>query len=881
MPLSRPENLVRGYILLALAEGLGALLWLLLIPSNQAVLFAGRLILITPLLFLIAALAWLAFSLWRKPERAERLAQGLYRLSCNAFLYWTVLALAGAAVAGCASFLIISARTIDPYVRAYLERLAPYAAWGFLAAAQTLFALRLLRHGKNMEVFKPYRKTFLTCGLVFAILLTISALVLWSRIGLKPDEVGWGTPGTPILPFHVLIALGITLACLGAVFLVTSLWRRLIPRPTRRLDARVVDALICLFLWLGAFAMWSREPLKPSYFAPKPVPPNQEYYPFSDAAHYDLSAQKLLIGIGFEHNVIRPIYSLYLALAQGVSGIGYQSVLGWQVPILAVIPAVLYLMAKTLHHRITGVLIGLLAIFHETTAINLSGVIDVTHSKMIMSELPTMLGIAILCLFLILWLKDPFSNKIHPFIAGGVLGLTMLVRSQVILLLPAILILAWFPCKKQPLVWLKSSGALLLALVITLAPWFWRNWTASGEGILADPEPSGIVFRFSSLDKTIAPQFANESNEDYADRQRIATNRYIREHPLEIAGVITGHFLNNQISSLLMLPSTLPVLSHLQITPEELQHPGLIRLSIQDLCCTPRSYVKLSAYWDKNWDSHFQVDSGMVIWGSLILLSTGVGIAGMRHSTASLAPLVVGLTYAATSPLARLSGWRFNAPVEWVTILYYCIGLVQACFWVAMIFDNRFIPAGWENQTSTAIPARQEYGRYPWRRSALIGLLFFALAASIPIAERTIPNRYQGMSVQNTLDSLEQAGALQAAGVDMAEINQLLMKENSVSVIGRVLYPRYYEAKKGAPSIKWPSFAPRDYPRLGFYLIPGDLSIVLPLNKPPERFPNGSDVLILGCLREDYVEALMVAILNEPDAEILQLPKEQWSCDSP
>ena len=96
MPLSQSGNLTRGYFSLALAEGLGALLWLLLIPSDQAGLSAGRLVLMAPLLLLIAALAWLALSLWRRPTRVEHLAQRLYNLSCNVFnigrfWHWLVL----------------------------------------------------------------------------------------------------------------------------------------------------------------------------------------------------------------------------------------------------------------------------------------------------------------------------------------------------------------------------------------------------------------------------------------------------------------------------------------------------------------------------------------------------------------------------------------------------------------------------------------------------------------------------------------------------------------------------------------------------------------------------------------------------------------------
>jgi hypothetical protein len=52
-----------------------------------------------------------------------------------------------------------------------------------------------------------------------------------------------------------------------------------------------------------------------------------------------------------------------------------------------------------------------------------------------------------------------------------------------------------------------------------------------------------------------------------------------------------------------------------------------------------------------------------------------------------------------------------------------------------------------------------------------------------------------------------------------------------------------------------------------------DLPKSLRLKRAPKRIPNGSDVLLLGCQREDYAESFLVAILNEPGKEIVSLPR--------
>ena len=139
-----------------------------------------------------------------------------------------------------------------------------------------------------------------------------------TRIGLQPDLVAWGTPGVPLLPSQVWLALALTLAGVAASSLVLYLWKRVYPAAPLRLTLILVDSLICLSLWVLAAWRWSAEPLKPSYFAPEPAPPNQEYYPYPDAGNYDLSARPLLVGAKFEPDVMRPLYSLFLAAAQAV-----------------------------------------------------------------------------------------------------------------------------------------------------------------------------------------------------------------------------------------------------------------------------------------------------------------------------------------------------------------------------------------------------------------------------------------------------------------------------------------------------------------------------------------------------------------------------------
>jgi hypothetical protein len=76
---------------------------------------------------------------------------------------------------------------------------------------------------------------------------------------------------------------------------------------------------------------------------------------------------------------------------------------------------------------------------------------------------------------------------------------------------------------------------------------------------------------------------------------------------------------------------------------------------------------------------------------------------------------------------------------------------------------------------------------------------------------------------------------------------------------GLALYPRYYRAGQGEPSSGWQIFRIKDFNRFGFYLMgPDEEKILLKLDDVPQVLPNGSDVLVIGCPGNDYVDALVV-----------------------
>jgi hypothetical protein len=881
METAQRQNLLRFYITLCLAEGLAALIWLTLAQTGSLSGFLagfslGRLALLAPCLLLVGALCWSTVILWRDQSTAEKWSQKISSLASGELFYWGILALSGGVLLVGIYLQAFAARTADSYLAMYHVRLAPYAWWGVILAIQTPVALRLLRYGASLDAFALYRATFRAFLIASGILLLLSIWILVSGTGLRADAFGWGAPGVPILPSQVVLGLVIVCAMLVLAGVLAYLWQRAGTRFPRRLSKSSLDILIFLLLWLVAAWRWGTEPLKPAYFVTAPMSPNYELYPYSDSSAYDLSAQQLLLGLGFESDVIRPVYSLFLALAQGASGIGYENVIAWQVPILALIPPLLYLVAKTIHHRLSGLLLGLLAVFHESNSIALSGVINVSHAKLLMSDMPITLGMILLSLLVILWLRHAGRKPLYPLLAGGTLAVFMLIRFQIILVLPAILICSWLALRKDPATWIKNGLVFIAALLLTLTPWVWRNYELTGKIILADtsnPTQAGMVMkRYSlALPQDSSDRNPGETEEEYLERMTGSITSFALAHPLETIRFINAHFWHNQVATLLALPSSLPVLSALHKLELWQANPQ----RFWSLCCTTTAYIRNLGYWANDWNGTLAANSTLPLAISLVMIALGLGAtwAGTRY--AGLAPLFISAAYTLGNALARNSGWRYNLPVEWVGMLFYAIGIVQMCFWAATFFKNTLIPPSWKNE----YPEAEGTAPFPWKQASLCALGFFLLVASIPLAERLIPNHFQALTPQSVLSSLY---AAQSDGGDRTQIKTFLKEENAVAFVGRIFYPRFYLAGEGAVSPNWASYHMRDYPRLGFILLgPRRESVILRLDQPPDTFPNAADSLVIGCQRDTYVEAYLVAILTDPQQMILSSRTQPWSCNQP
>jgi hypothetical protein len=251
---------------------------------------------------------------------------------------------------------------------------------------------------------------------------------------------------------------------------------------------------------------------------------------------------------------------------------------------------------------------------------------------------------------------------------------------------------------------------------------------------------------------------------------------------------------------------------------------------------------------------------------NLLFIAYGVNETWKRHRWSGVMPLVLAVTYLLANALFRNSGGRYILPVDWAVLVYFSIGLAQ--FTTAGIAYLQDAPVVAELsadhhrspvQSGSILHSPQFY-------LAVIGL--FLLGCAAPVLEAGVPRRYdeaRRTAMVSTLLHSEQLSQRQRDDL------YALLSHGGNAYAGRLLYPRYFAPDDGDPGVgKIHPFAPKPYPRLGFYLAGSQNTILsLPVNDKPSSLPNGQDVLVIGCNPSDLL--LVARFSAEGDIDGLYL----------
>ncbi len=770
----------RFFFLCAL-EGAIALVALLLIPSEGATLSPARLALIAihlTLIFLWMYLGW----------RASNILDSLARTT--PILVSTLLALTF-------SLLLFLLRYLDPeeflFISLY-ERLGPLL-W-YLLALSIQFALYLLylKNGLHFDSLKQNKPIFLASFATFALFALLLLFVSLTKLGITKDDAYWGEPGVPILGWQFVLAI-----LLGLAILIYAV---------RSTQSSLLSFIFPLTIYLTASALWLSVPissLKNSFYAPI-TPPYTTPFPYSDAGFYDYLSQSLLIGTDYLGNIPpRPLYVTFLAVLHFLFGQDYVKIIAAQTLVFALFPVVLYFLAAKLHSRAAGVTVALFAIFRELTTLWISSNTRTASTKMFVTDFATTTGIAIVALVVLHWLERRDTRS--AIMASGAFGLLLLLRTQSLIILPFVFILAWFAFQKRTREWFIACITFGMVMTATITPWLIHNYRVVGKFAFDDPAQMAVIFSQYSFDENLdISQFDFESE---SLGNRLVT--FTLENPGFVAGFITNHFLNTEIGGLLALPLIEPF-------------NGL------------RAPVNL--YWIE-WDGTLEWHNVALIIFYLAVIAIGIGAAWSRFRWVGLTPLAFNIGYALANGISRFSSWRYNLPVDWVVYFYFGIGAIEILVWGSSLFGAN-VSKMFSGQTNEL---KQETLK-PKHAFLVSAFVFFS----------ALPWLVQGIAQPRYTSATEELREQVVA--QSTEASELFSQPNAQLIEGRLLYPRYFRRNDGIFSANpWPIYEARDFSRLGFIVLNENaVSVIFPADSPI-KLTHGEDVIVLGCQREGYLEA--------------------------
>ncbi|KAA3646308.1 MAG: hypothetical protein DWQ07_08805 [Chloroflexi bacterium] len=814
--LSEPSEAASAWLL-----GFSIQRWLLLVAAGLPFLLFGF-------------LAWRA---WRNDQRADHWNTRLAELFGEGKR-------AGFMVAGISVVvLLLWGLALIPEVQAlglfsaytyYILNIKPLLfAFASLAGFLLVYGLVLLR-GIDREVLKANRPLFVLSGALFLVLLLLWLFINVTGLGLGFDITNWNAPGAPVLMWQVglVLLISVGLLWLLARFLSPAYgWKRL-------------DLYIFLAIWLLATVIWLAQPQSANYYAQTPRPPNDGYYPLSDAFNHDVIAQNALIGEGFRFGGLRairkPLYTFFLAGLHALTGPNFEGAITIQVIVLALLPAVFYLLGTRVHHRLSGLLLALLVTWREVNTLALANRLNISHSKLLLVDLPAALALAGFALLAFTWLRKAKHTRLIALTVGGSLGLLMLVRSQNLTLVPIFFLLGalslWGSSWRRML---EQAALFVLGLSLALGPWVTRNVVLTGQPIVEHSIVTSFVAQRYSFDLAPIPRtfLPGETEGEYYARHVAIVRDFALENPVYVFGFVSDNYVRNLLDTLMILPASFQLYSL-------------------------DNYVQSLPYWPQ-WGGELATESLLPLLGSLALLAIGIGVAWHKYKWAGLVPLFINLGFTVNLAIARVSGWRYNLPVDWTTLFYYVFGLSQLILWAWALFGGKvFVEKQASNEKDTS-----ENG-WHWPRFFLSAGGILLLGSAMLLTEWLVPRQFTDETRSTSLEQLVLTDAQLADRVSSREL---------LAIEGRALYPSYLPERVGNEIAELPRLFPRDFDRLTFLLIGPDMwDVVLPLEDAKVEFPQGSDILLLACPQGDYLEAKAVMFLN--GGEVIQSSMISETC---
>jgi hypothetical protein len=295
----------------------------------------------------------------------------------------------------------------------------------------------------------------------------------------------------------------------------------------------------------------------------------------------------------------------------------------------------------------------------------------------------------------------------------------------------------------------------------------------------------------------------------------------------------------------------------------------------------PEKYAKSLPYWRwDSWDGKIDSRSWILLPISVWLVSMGFYQIRRKEGWLALIPIFTLIGTVSVFALYRLSGGRYLQSVDWITIMFYSIGLVE------LVFINPTFTGYVETQKTdkTFLIGREK--RKINHGGGLLVMVFLGIVGiglSPVLLEYFLPNSYSESKLDDHISVLLSNEYPTISTQEKITIQRLIKNDGEV-IYGQTLYPRYFPSSAELMTTNQTIFPSS----LTLFIAGTELNyVVLPSSSEPDLLPHGSNILAIGCeedsfppdpgftclgCREDGFDALAVILLDLDD----QIQRVYW-----
>ncbi len=696
-------------------------------------------------------------------------------------------------------------------------------------------------------------KVIFFCAL--PVVLTILVVNFLANTPL-PTSPQWQqfSPGAPLSNLQVTITF---LVAIGAASFLSKAGNRYKP---------YINAILFMVIWLSTIIIWANTPFTCVNDRPGPYPPNNVCFPQVTDSVYSIGSHYITLGQGVLNHWFteKPFYMIFLAIGQLIFGWEIDRYILFQIIVVGMGTALLFLITSHFIGRTGGVFAASLSLLAGVNNLTTYGIVDGINVKIENTEMLTALLLLVTCLALFKYLQRPQQTWL-AMAAGGALGLASLTRLNPLGLIPILIIVLLIANGSQKKLQRMGWVNFILGVLIILTPGILSNRDNNGNYFFIEKIRSVLEFRYQPQNEALG--LPTSMNKDAAlvsstvstggrnlllSQKTMISLQLSANQPMpaiDSQGQKMGkQFLNNIFLSFAKLPLDLP-------------YQPIEQIIKQPIWKSDNTF----SFWN------FQLSPMQLFmyYVNIALVTLGVYLGIKKFHIAGALPMVFFLGYHSINALAVTSGGRYLEPVFWVVLLYYSVGIFG------------ILGKGWKDLLETNLNAIEPNTAItPSQSKPTMAMMFVLLAfgALFPLSN-ILPNQLNTLS-PNVILEQTRISLKNGADIPPEVIDTFLTHKNAILAEGVLIHPRFYRTPL-TPNFIDPLFETTiltdEFVFEGVYYG----------KNPTQPITEGSKIIYLGCIFREVtywgVETRIgrtIAIIQlDHERKIISVVKHNFSCE--